>query len=186
MAGRATDALVLSGSTRFVGGDLLTIGGQARTGIAALDAATGSATDWNPSANSTVSALVVSGSTVYAGGEFTTVGGSPQSHIAAISDATTDVVPRPNVRPLALRLDIQPNPVHVATRIAFSLHADVSVTLDLLDVAGRKFTGLVHDRAETAGWHAVEFRPPGLPAGLYLVRLRAGRELLCGKVMLLQ
>jgi hypothetical protein len=90
------------------------------------------------------------------------------------------------VRPLTLRLDVQPNPVHVATQIAFGLHADMSVTLDLLDVAGRKVAELVHDRVETAGWHAVEFRPSGLPAGLYLVRLRAGRELLCRKVMLLQ
>jgi hypothetical protein len=55
--------------------------------------------------------------------------------------------------------------------------ADIDIRLD---------PGHVRDRAGTAGWHAVEFRPSGLPAGLYLVRLRAGRELLCRKVLLLQ
>lgn len=58
------------------------------------------------------------------------------------------------------------------------------MTLDVLDVAGRRVAELVRDHAEPAGWHAVEFRPSGLPAGLYFVRLRAGREMLCRKVLL--
>jgi len=44
----------VSGSTLYVGGFFTSIGGQVRTGIAALDAATGTVTDWNPSANNSL------------------------------------------------------------------------------------------------------------------------------------
>src|SRR5262249_23432612 len=81
-----------SGGTLYAGGFFTQIGGQARNNIGALDAATGAATGWNPTANGdtydAVSDLRVSGSTVYAGGKFTFIGGQPRNHIAAL-DATT-------------------------------------------------------------------------------------------------
>ncbi|GIW09479.1 MAG: hypothetical protein KatS3mg061_0536 [Dehalococcoidia bacterium] len=77
-------ALAVSGSTVYVGGLFTSVGGQARNYLAALDAATGNVTSWNPNANGSVYALAVSGSTVYVGGDFTSVGGqarnSPRSH----------------------------------------------------------------------------------------------------------
>src|SRR5262249_38103427 len=44
-------ALVVDGATVYVGGLFSSVGGAARLCIAALDAATGAATPWNPSAN---------------------------------------------------------------------------------------------------------------------------------------
>ncbi len=41
-------ALAISGSILYVGGNFTTIGGQPRNYIAALDAATGNVTGWNP------------------------------------------------------------------------------------------------------------------------------------------
>jgi hypothetical protein len=72
----------------YVGGDFTSIGGQARNHIAALDAATGTVTAWNPNANSAVRALAVSGSTVYAAGDFGFIGGQYRGHIAALDAAT--------------------------------------------------------------------------------------------------
>jgi hypothetical protein len=43
---------------------------------------------------------------------------------------------------------------------------------------------LLHEELETPGWHALNFHPPALPGGLYFVRLRAGRESLCRKLLL--
>ncbi|MCX7016343.1 MAG: hypothetical protein NTW86_27940 [Candidatus Sumerlaeota bacterium] len=84
--------LALSGSTVYAGGTFTGIGGQTRNNIAALDAATGAATDWNPAAGGyaypAVVTLAVSGSKVYAGGYFTSIGGQARNNIAAL-DAET-------------------------------------------------------------------------------------------------
>ena len=88
-------ALAVSGSTVYAGGQFTTIGGQARSCIAALDATTGNATAWNPSATCNfpclfpyVKALAVSGSTVYAGGRFISIGFQLRNNLAAL-DVTT-------------------------------------------------------------------------------------------------
>jgi hypothetical protein len=81
-------ALAVSGTTVYVGGNFTSIGGQSRSRIAALDAASGSATAWDPNAGGSVSAVAVSGATVYAGGNFTSIGGQTRLRIAAL-DATS-------------------------------------------------------------------------------------------------
>ena len=81
-------ALVLSGSTLYVGGGFSSIGGQTRYDLASLDAATGSATSWNPSPDDNVLSLALSGSVIYAGGHFKTIGGQAHAALAAL-DTTT-------------------------------------------------------------------------------------------------
>jgi hypothetical protein len=98
-------ALAASGQTVYAGGDFSSIGGRARNGIAALDAASGQATGWNPNpmatdARGTIGTLAVSGQTVYVGGSFTSIGGQPRSGIAALDAATgaaTSWDPNPNI-----------------------------------------------------------------------------------------
>jgi len=87
-------SLAVSGSTVYAGGVFDSIGGQERSGLAALDVAAGNATAWNPSPQSSghVFALALDGSTVYAGGNFRVIGGQPQSGLAAISDDTSTPV----------------------------------------------------------------------------------------------
>jgi hypothetical protein len=91
-ANGAVRALAVSGSTIFAGGNFNgagSIGGVDRSHIAALKAANGTATTWDPNADSFVDALAVYGSTVYAGGGFSNIGGAARNRIAAL-DATTD------------------------------------------------------------------------------------------------
>ena len=85
---RSVSALAASGSTIYVGGSFLAMGGQPRTNLASVDAATGAQTDWNPRADATVQALSASRQTVYTGGEFSTIGGQRGRALAAL-DATT-------------------------------------------------------------------------------------------------
>ena len=76
--------------------ETLTASAARRNNIAALNATTGSATDWNPNAAGTVRALAVNGTTVYAGGEFTNIGGQPRNGIAAINAAGSATAWNPN------------------------------------------------------------------------------------------
>jgi hypothetical protein len=88
------NALAVSGSTLYVGGQLFTIGGQERLSLAAVETGSGAVTPWNPAPNLTVEALAVSGSTVYVAGTFTSVetnlkpGGTPRKGLAAIEAST--------------------------------------------------------------------------------------------------
>jgi len=85
--------LAVLDSTVYVGGTFKNIGGQPRNNLAAVDAKTGLATDWNPCSGGNekeggVSVLAVSGTTVYVAGRFTSLGGKPRNCVAAI-DAKT-------------------------------------------------------------------------------------------------
>lgn len=81
-------ALAYANGILYVGGQFTEIGGASRSRIAALDAATGLATPWDPGANGSPYTLVVDSGLVYAGGIFTNIGGSTRARIAAL-DAST-------------------------------------------------------------------------------------------------
>lgn len=90
----AVACLAVSGSRVYVGGFFTKIGSQTRRGMAAVDAATGALTDWNPNVTGSsgfpgVLALAVSGSRVYAGGDFNFIGGKARNGLAAL-DASTN------------------------------------------------------------------------------------------------
>ena len=98
-------ALAVSGSTVYAGGMFDTIGGQRRSYLAALNGATGAATEFDPAPNGNIFALAVSGSTLYASGGFRSVEGSPsiggqvRNYVAAVDTADGTVTafdPNPN------------------------------------------------------------------------------------------
>jgi hypothetical protein len=87
-ASASVNALLLDGNTLYAGGDFVRIGGTNRARIAALDATTGNATDWNPGVSNAVNALALSGNTLYLGGAFTNVGGQARSRLAAVETSS--------------------------------------------------------------------------------------------------
>jgi trimeric autotransporter adhesin len=76
-------ALAASGGVVYVGGDFTDIGGQKRSGLAAVDTTLGGATTWDPECNVGPATIAVSGGIVYAGGGFSTVGMLPRNCLAA-------------------------------------------------------------------------------------------------------
>lgn len=85
-------ALAVLGTTVYAGGVFSSAGGQPRSGAVALDATTGLATAWNPSAQGgqypSVQTLAIRDTLVYAGGTFTTIGGSARGYVAALGLAS--------------------------------------------------------------------------------------------------
>lgn len=91
----AVRALAVAGDTVYLGGQFSSVNtGLAalqrdRRNLAAVDATTGVARDWDPDADNIVQSLAVSGDTVFAGGDFATVNKStPRARLAAF-DAQT-------------------------------------------------------------------------------------------------
>ena len=104
-------SIVPAGNTVYVGGSFSTVGGSDRASLAALDAATGQATAWDPGADGPVGALALAGGTLYVGGAFTHAGGQERLRAAAIDTATgTATAWHPDLNPVdatvsALALD---------------------------------------------------------------------------------
>jgi hypothetical protein len=91
----AIRTMVLSGQTVYVGGDFASIAGQPRTGLAAIDAATGAPNSWTPNPDGAVLALAVFGQTVYVGGDFDSICGTTTGPYAQILNTCTATHPPP-------------------------------------------------------------------------------------------
>lgn len=83
-------ALAVANNVVYAGGSFLTIGGQARNHLAAIDASTGTAKAWdpNPGGNGYMYALTLAGSKIYAGGWFTSIAGQSRNYLAELDIAS--------------------------------------------------------------------------------------------------
>ncbi|MBI5709762.1 MAG: T9SS type A sorting domain-containing protein [Candidatus Eisenbacteria bacterium] len=89
----AGGGLLVSGNTVYVSGGFATISGKPRQYIAALDATTGEALDWDAHSNGLVAPLAIRGNTLYVGGYFSEIGGQLRNNIAALDATTGDATP---------------------------------------------------------------------------------------------
>ncbi len=81
-------AVARSGGILYLAGAFSSVGGQARSNIAAVDASSGSLiTGFNPGVDGTVYAMAASpdGGTLYIGGFFNSVGGESRENLAALA-----------------------------------------------------------------------------------------------------
>jgi hypothetical protein len=94
----AVDAVAVSGTTAYLGGEFVGAGSvdsTTRDYVAAVNASTGTINNtWNPGANGAVQVIVLDGSTVYLGGDFhgaDAIGSDDRNYAAAV-DATSGSV----------------------------------------------------------------------------------------------
>ena len=85
-------ALASDGTSLFVGGKFISIGGAWRNRLASVDLATGVAsTSFNADVGSRVDAVATDGSRVFFGGQFTSVDGTTRNRVAAVDVTTGDL-----------------------------------------------------------------------------------------------
>jgi hypothetical protein len=80
---------------------------------------------------------------------------------------------------LPVRLEVVPNPCRAEAALRLAAPGEIASTLRVFDVRGR----LVEQLTVNASTAAVSWRPTGLPAGVYLIRLEDGhgRALAAGR-----
>lgn len=88
-------------------------------------------------------------------------------------------------------LHIAPNPFNPQTRISLSLEKGGPVSMTVYDMAGRKVRHLAENEWLSQGrhervWNGRDDTGRGLPSGTYLVRLRAGSDVMAKPVTLLK
>ncbi|MEM9666822.1 MAG: T9SS type A sorting domain-containing protein [Bacteroidota bacterium] len=107
-------------------------------------------------------------------------------HWAEPPGAPTNVSVAPLDVPTELRLAPNyPNPFNPSTVIAYTLPAQVEVTLEVFDVFGRRVQTLVK-QAQPPGEHAVTFEAGQLASGVYLYRLTAGAQQITRQMLLVK
>jgi hypothetical protein len=169
-------ALAVSGTTVYVGGAFTTIGGQTRSRIAALDAATGNATEWNPGADNTVNCLAVSGTTAYTGGNFANAGqGNSHPYFAQFGGSGSTSVSQPVIHS-SVSGNTAIHDAHLSIsglRVTYRLFKSERVYLRLYDLKGRLHAVFVNKR-QAEGSYTVNLRSKSPAAGAYVVVLRTG------------
>lgn len=110
-------SIAIDGTTLYIAGALNAVNGQARSGVAALDAVTGAVLPWAPamqggqvSSHPIVEHIHAHQGLVFVAGDFVSVDGAPVQDLAAIDAATGQLHPTPasplaNVMALASRGD---------------------------------------------------------------------------------
>jgi hypothetical protein len=162
-------AMALCDSVLFVGGSFASIGGRPRICLAAVDAASGLATDWDPGLDGLIWSLAADGSAVFAGGGFTRAGGFPAVGLTAFS---LREAPVSAPAPFALSQSI-PNPAHSSAIIRYALPVAAPVTLMVYDLHGRRVASLLDHVYQEAGRHEVPVQADRWKPGIYLCRLEA-------------
>jgi hypothetical protein len=95
-------------------------------------------------------------------------------------------VERETAIPQAVVLDQNyPNPFNPTTTIRFGLPRAAEVAVEIYDVLGRKLTTLMSSYQQ-AGMHTATWNCAECATGVYFVRLRAGKDVLMRKMMLLK
>jgi hypothetical protein len=163
----------VTGGTVYVGGAFTSLGGQARSHIASLDAASGLPTSWDAGANGNVNAFAMGTGALYAGGAFTSMGDYPRASLAGVIPLESVDVPA-TVTDAYEPVRVSPNPTSSSARIDYTLPRPGHVRIGVYDTQGRRLAVPV-DGARPAGrnsavWNA---RAVGVRPGLYFVRIEA-------------
>ena len=95
--------------------------------------------------------------------------GARAFYVLPQTTGTEPAVPGPGLHLEA----VYPNPSAGGVTVPYSLDAPGSVTLEVLDLLGRR-VAVLHEGPASAGPHQVQWEPTGVPSGVYLFRLTGG------------
>jgi flagellar hook assembly protein FlgD len=106
-----------------------------------------------------------------------------------VSTPVPTAVPDGNI-PVGQGLRIQPNPVVAAAEIRFDLERESKVELGIYDLQGRRVAnlleGTLHPGPNVLRWDGRNSTGARVAAGIYLVRLVRGEELVVRRIIVVR
>jgi hypothetical protein len=110
----SANVMLLVNGTLYIGGGFTNVSGQLRNRLAALDTATGLATDWNPNSTSFIYSLASNGSELFVGGNFTTIGGQARNRFASFEyNSSTPTAFNPDMNAAVNAIYLTPTQMYV-------------------------------------------------------------------------
>ncbi len=99
---------------------------------------------------------------------------APDTPPTYVPDTATGIAAQPKAASFAV-MGVYPNPVRHTFTVQYALNSSEEVSIELLDAVGRPVKPLMNT-AHAAGIYNFTYNPGQLPAGIYMLRLRAGAE----------
>jgi len=159
----------------YVGGSFETVGGQSRKNLAAVDALTGAALEWNPAPTGGVEALDASNGNLLAGGALDEISGRPRDSFAGFSVESVGVESVSSVAP-RVPVAASPNPSRGLAGLRFSLAADDEVDVTVVDLSGRLvrrvWSGPLPAGEQNVTWDGRDETGKPVSSGVYFARVR--------------
>jgi len=168
-------AIAVDSGAVYIGGEFDSVGTQSRSGLAALDRATGACLAWDPHPDRGVLAILPVDTTIWVGGDFALIGGSLHSGLAAIARARGCSSTGPPLVSTAVWLSrARPLPATGAMSWDYSLPAAAHVKAEVHDILGRRIVTLL-DGTDAAGTHTLSWDGIGshgrAASGIYVLTL---------------
>jgi photosystem II stability/assembly factor-like uncharacterized protein len=113
----------------------------------------------------------------YAGGEWGTI---VKSNLLTVSVEE----PTPITQNSKLNTHSYPNPTTGIFNLQFTIYNLQSVSVKMYDLHGREVATVI-DQQFSEGEHVVSFDASSLPAGVYVMKLQAGGQMVTGKLLLM-
>lgn len=107
------------------------------------------------------------------------------SFTGILSDDAVDDAKQLQVREFGIS-GISPNPFNSTATVSYNLPVNTDLTAGLYDITGREIMTLLQHQHQSAGSHQIVLDGSGLPAGLYLFRLKADGYTSVRKVVLVK
>jgi hypothetical protein len=164
--------LAVTGSRVLAAGSFnLLANTTSRIGLAEIDATTGAATPWNPLFDSGATRVYVGGNRIYVSHNIGGFGGDGRAFFTALWDPQLVDVEEPRVTTGLAMSAPSPNPARGRCAVRLSLPRAGAVSVEVLDLAGRRVASPLENAWVEAGTREVALDLARLDPGLYFVRV---------------
>lgn len=102
----------------------------------------------------------------------------------AVEEEKLEIAPKLALpKPGSVDLKVFPNPFNDRFTLTFDLAQEAEAEIRLISIDGKVRQQLLAPQFQVAGTHQMEWNGPNLPAGIYIIQLRLGSEVLSRKLV---